>query len=490
MRVAGSVVLYTPFTLVFCLMTRNWLPVWCFALSLFLFFIVSPLTRHGMFLDGIVYAAIAKNLSLGYGTIWQLFFSKTELVGFYEHPPLAIYFQSLFFKYLGQGFYVERLYCFLMAIGQFSLLAWYWLKNERVVTLGFLLLVWGLISLNHLYVSNMLEGTLTLFTTFVCVFYVLQSESIDDTRSLKWLCIYFICAFGMVIAFFCNGPTAFFPLVLPVIIAIFQDDQQLLNGFKKTSCLLGFLVAIFLLVYTLQPNALYITQRYFRQQLFPAVTGARQLDYIGLAHLHVIMLYVRAYVWASVFGAVCHWLAFKINATRYPLTPRAKIWLSLSLVASLPIGISHKQAFSYLMQSAPFFTLFIAESCFKPFQVILAYCSLCAWRSRVLLLANGILLMGCTVFFLYGFNGYNRDKLMLRDIHFLINYVGQQEVLSASPLIFKKYYTGAYFARDAMISVTPNRHYRYHLIANTEAVPTHYCLVPLPLFYYHLVIKC
>ncbi len=471
-------------------MTRNWLPVWCFSLSLLLFFIASPLTRHGMFLDGIVYAAIAKNLSLGHGTIWQLFFSKTELVGFYEHPPLAIYFQSLFFKYLGQGFYVERLYCLLMAVGQFSLLTWYWLKKERVVTLGFLLLIWGMIPLNHLYVSNLLEGTLTLFTTFVCVFYVLQTERGCAITPVKNGLTYFLCAFGMVIAFFCNGPTAFFPLALPVIIAIFQSDQRMLDGFKKTGCFLVIVVGIFLLVYTTLPNALYVTQRYFRQQLFPAITGVRQLNYVGFAHLHVVLLYVRAYMWVGLFGAFCHWLAFKIDMTRYPLTPRAKVWLSLSLVASLPIGISHKQAFSYLMQSAPFFTLFIAESCFKPFQVILAYCCLCVQRFRVFSLVNNILLIICSVFFLYHFNGYNRDKLMLQDIHFLVNYVGEQETLSASPLIFKKYYTGAYFARDAMISITPKMHFRYHLIANTEAIPAHYCLVPIPLSYYHLVKKC
>src|SRR3990167_4418365 len=110
---------------------RRWIPLWLFSLSLLLILFVLPLTRQGMFLDGVLYAAIAKNLALGYGSLWHPFYSQTDFSVFYEHPPLAIYFQSLFFKLAGQGFGVEQLYCLLMAAGQFGLIAWYWLKKEN-----------------------------------------------------------------------------------------------------------------------------------------------------------------------------------------------------------------------------------------------------------------------------------------------------------------------------------------------------------------------
>ena len=40
---------------------------------------------------------------------------------FYEHPPLAIYFQSLFFKLFGQGYGVERFYSFITHVTHMNL---------------------------------------------------------------------------------------------------------------------------------------------------------------------------------------------------------------------------------------------------------------------------------------------------------------------------------------------------------------------------------
>ena len=42
---------------------RLWFPLWFFSLSLFLILLILPLARQGMFLDGVLYAAIAKNLA-------------------------------------------------------------------------------------------------------------------------------------------------------------------------------------------------------------------------------------------------------------------------------------------------------------------------------------------------------------------------------------------------------------------------------------------
>ena len=124
---------------------RLWYPLCFFSMSLFLILILLPLTRQGMFLDGVLYAAIAKNLALSHGSLWHPFYSQTDFSVFYEHPPLALYFQSLFFKLFGQGFGVEQFYCLLMALGQFALISWYWLKsvkkeNATLVHLALLLL--------------------------------------------------------------------------------------------------------------------------------------------------------------------------------------------------------------------------------------------------------------------------------------------------------------------------------------------------------------
>ncbi|WP_019218069.1 hypothetical protein [Legionella tunisiensis] len=86
-----------------------------------------------------------------------------------------------------------------MALGQFALIAWYWLKNKNTsfLTLGLLLFLWLLIPLNHIYTNNMLESTLTLFTTFASL------VLLADTKSKSaFFCQYLISAVAILIAFF------------------------------------------------------------------------------------------------------------------------------------------------------------------------------------------------------------------------------------------------------------------------------------------------
>lgn len=146
---------------------QPWLSLWLCALSLLLLFIILPLSRHGMDPDGVLYAAMARNLSLGIGTLWEPSFSITSFHSFFEHPPLAIYFQSIFFKVFGQHWWIENLYSFLMAVCQFSLISWYWLHTKKTSwhSLGLLLFLWICIPFNHKYVHNLLPATLTVFTT-------------------------------------------------------------------------------------------------------------------------------------------------------------------------------------------------------------------------------------------------------------------------------------------------------------------------------------
>ncbi|HPB58126.1 MAG TPA: hypothetical protein PLL49_06435, partial [Bacteroidales bacterium] len=87
-----------------------------FYLSVFgiLLLIISPaMLSDGMFLDGLLYATISRNLANGIGDFWHPHLTKTLSPVFVGHPPLVFGLQSLFFKILGDNIYVERLYSFL-----------------------------------------------------------------------------------------------------------------------------------------------------------------------------------------------------------------------------------------------------------------------------------------------------------------------------------------------------------------------------------------
>jgi hypothetical protein len=67
---------------------------------------VPPLIQDDMFLDGVTYAAISKNLAHGYGTFWMPHYTQTKDAVFHGHPPLVFGIQSFFFRVLGDSLYV------------------------------------------------------------------------------------------------------------------------------------------------------------------------------------------------------------------------------------------------------------------------------------------------------------------------------------------------------------------------------------------------
>ncbi|HHF7345658.1 TPA: glycosyltransferase family 39 protein [Legionella feeleii] len=470
--------------------SRSWYPLCFFSLSLLLIFIILPLTRQGMFMDGVIYAAIAKNLSLGYGSLWQPYYSQTDFPLFYEHPPLVFYFQSLFFRLFGQGFGVEQFYSFLMALGQFALISWYWLKNKNTsfLTLGLLLFLWLLIPLNHIYTNNMLESTLTLFTTFASLVLLANTKS----KSAFFL-QYLISAIAILVAFFCNGPTAFFPLAVPLLNKLIHEQQAIVKGIKETIFLIALVVLLLGSFYLLVPAALINTQKYFSQQLLASITGTRELNYVGLNHLHIVVLFYKPYRLVTLFALLSLAISAKIEGQglikKFKSSlqeKRAWFFLALALVSSLPVGISHRQALNYIMQSAPFFTLAMMYFCFESVKTIADYCKSKPWFFKTLTSLSCLIFVACIAIVFNLASGFNRHKAMLEDLNYLINYCKNDEIISVSPTLYYKWYTGAYLARNSMISVTPQAGKPLYLTLKTEPVPDNYHLIKLPLSYYHL----
>ena len=87
-------------------MNYKHLPFWIATLALFIGLIVSVLIQDGMFMDGMLYTNVAKNLGNGIGTFWNPISSETWMADgratFHEHPPLVFGIQSVFFLCIRQ----------------------------------------------------------------------------------------------------------------------------------------------------------------------------------------------------------------------------------------------------------------------------------------------------------------------------------------------------------------------------------------------------
>jgi len=86
------------------------LPFYLFLAGFFFIIICKDVFSNGMFLDGLIYSTVSKNLANGIGTFWNPHFTATCMPNFHEHPPLAFGIQSLFYRFLGESRFIDKVY--------------------------------------------------------------------------------------------------------------------------------------------------------------------------------------------------------------------------------------------------------------------------------------------------------------------------------------------------------------------------------------------
>lgn len=481
-----------------------WRKVFFYSLCLFFVIIVIPLLHPSVSFDGIIYASIAKNLNLGYGTLWRPMLSEAILNPFYEHPPLALYFQSLFFKILGPRFEADQIYALCMAVSQFGLIAWYWLKNQKApqLSLGLLLLLWLIIPLNWHYIDNYLIASLTLFTTMAGLLLLVNVESKLGVF-FKYLC----CSILILIAFLCDGPAAFFPLAIPLIRRVINKPTTFYIGIFETILLLCMLVAIFCFYYWWVPDAFYNSQQFIKQQVLTSINGTRGgLNATGFYN-HIAMIlqvFFKNYIAIFIVGMICVGMAAKIKSQTWVSAFKTSfsnktflLFLAIALAAALPTAVSCRIHSRYIIPSAPFFNLAMMWLCFQPFKEMVTYYSqrslLFKYQRPLEYLLFGILFISIGMLKIVQYQQSDFPKVAA-DIHKIIqyceqdNYCSQHSILSIDQNnvfdyenVLKKgiFYLSRY--ANQMITVTREPGFAYYLGFKNDPIPKGYHSVGIPL---------
>lgn len=465
-----------------------------FVLGLYVFCVLIPALRPGMYVDGVTYAAIAKNMAMGLGSIWDPYYSQTLFTHFYEHPSLALYFQSLFFKLFGQSYLVERFYDLCVWAVSLSVALTLWMQSCRrdLFAISYFLFIWILIPLNYTIVNdNLLECTANCITLIASFF--LLSPALFDQSLMRRAAKVLLAAGFMVIGFFVNGPTAFFPLAIPILNVLTTRRSTLTIAFLETFSLLMIVVLSVLTIFYFVPAAQHNIEEYFHTQLFASITGTRNMAYIGWDHLNILLLMLRN-VWpATVIAGLLCYLGYRLSGRLSRSASdleRKKGWLYfvIALAASLPVIVSHRQAFHYVAQMSPFYALFLATITYP--RVVKLYEALKAKfskRMKSVISASGVIFLfvsfGVAVFLA----GTPREHgPMLEDVHKLVSFLPQKSIVSASSAVYGSMDTSSYFARYSLISLKNKGHERYYLTLKSQHAPKGYHWYPAHLQYFKL----
>jgi 4-amino-4-deoxy-L-arabinose transferase-like glycosyltransferase len=428
-----------------------------FALFYVTAMVLPRLVVQGMFGDGLLYSSIARNMSIGKGSIWQPFFSSSYWLDnvlpiYYENPPLMLWLESLFFRFFGDYWWVEKLYSAIIFIINCVLLIkiWQFFEQKKYVKtngFGYLILVFWLLMPRVLWgnANNMMDNNLLTFCLLSILFilkalsttesFSIVSQSIDNQEiikigplSINAFFYVFLSCFSIFLGILTKGPVALYPLSIPILFAFFTKEITIKKAFNYTFILTFLNVFLFISLLYFNAEAKQYFSNYWEQRLLAVIVGSRDdMKLSGWQHLEIVKtLFVELLPILGLF--LIFYLTLKFKKIDV-LIPRKYInfglfFTFLGFSATLPIIISTKQSGIYLIPglpmfaiaatffALPFFERLIDLKMFTRFAKQLTYFS---WFGLVATLIYSAAITGT----------YQRDKLLLSDVENLKKIIPQ-----------------------------------------------------------------
>jgi 4-amino-4-deoxy-L-arabinose transferase-like glycosyltransferase len=309
------------------------------------------MVMKGMFMDGIYYAAVARNMAEGLGSFWRPYFSGPPRSLFAEHPPLVFYLESLFFRLFGDKSYTESIYCFSILLLTIACFLKIWQEAGYKEGAWAPLLLWIMSPVVYLaYPNNVLEPTLGLFNLFA-VLLLMKADKMPLARALP---IYFLAAILIICAALSKGPTALYALaVIPLLFMVYRRYSVMQAAVRSLFVIFLFGCTFLVLFEFYGPSKLFLHQ-YIEHQVVNSLKGQNN----NTSHFLIFSELIGDLVFMaiSIVAAIVY-----SKKKQKPISIRNKknalFFLLVALCASLPIVISPKQMGFYAHPSLAFFAL-------------------------------------------------------------------------------------------------------------------------------------
>lgn len=312
------------------------------------------LVQHGMFIDGLTYVSIARNMAEGLGSFWKPFYSEALYEQFYEHPPLALWLESLLFRLFGDHFWVERLFCALTVVGTIGLIRQIWQQLFSAATdlqawWPFAAILWVLNEDVYLsYPGNMLECTMNLFCMGAVALLLARGTQYRALAGAGLL---------LLAALLCKGPGALYPLAFFFFYRLAFREKSARAWWHSSFLLLATSLFCFAALWMYAP-ARHFLEQYFSRQVLASLAGQRSETPVDS----------RFFIAERVFntnlpGIIPALVAWGIYAWRYrlrfsaPVQSAAIFCFGTGISAFLPIMLSVRQSAHYAVPSAPWIAM-------------------------------------------------------------------------------------------------------------------------------------
>jgi 4-amino-4-deoxy-L-arabinose transferase-like glycosyltransferase len=462
-------------------------PTWHFYLfvaGVFLIIVSPNLFSHGMFMDGLIYSSVAKNMANGIGTFWNPHFTATFMPNFHEHPPLALGLQSIFFRLFGESRLVEKFYSLLMVLIVAIIISKIW-KTLHYKYAWFPLLLWlSTPVVAWACCNNMLENTLTVFILLSVLFYL---KSLQNKKHL----FLFMSGFMLVLGFLTKGFVAFFPWTFPLIAWFLMRQKSFRMALADTAELVLFTVTPLILLIVFIPEARLSLKTYLDVQLINSLKNVVTVDTRFFILIRLCTELIPAFVLCFLFIAWGKFRKLPLNVLKSN-HKQALVFILLGLSGVLPVMVSLKQSGFYILATYPIFAIGFSLLLYPLLETL--FCNI-NYNSKGFLffkiIAYVIFILGVT-FSLSFSTKYNHEKNRIKDIYTIILQVPSGSIINIEPEMFPDWVSHGYFSRFKSISLDPElkNNREYLLVKNeiySDTLERNYKIIPLNTTVYKLL---
>jgi hypothetical protein len=443
-------------------------------LAVILALVLPDLLRHGMFMDGTMYAIISKNYAIGKGTFWYPFLSySSETHGqnaFLEHPPLIYFLQSFFFKIGGDSFLCERMYClFTLIIGAFLIARiWMLINSDNEVLKNYFwlpVLLWIIIpTVNWAFKNNMHENTLSIFV-LGAVYFLIYSVRVKENNYI------FVVLAGIFIflASFSKGLPGFFPLTFYIIYKFCFKNITWKKTIGNTFLVVLTPVLIYFLIVSFSDDAYKSLSFHLKERLVYRIFNNPQVEnrfvviFWFLCDMIVpilLVLLIKGILYLKIKSF--YWFK-EIEQKQYFF-----LFLFLGLVGVLPLCLTKVQRAVYYVPSLPYFAIALSFIVLKDVKSLAELLNENKAAQRSLEIFSVTALAISITYSVMCFGKTLRDQTELEDVRKIASVTGNNVSVCTSKGIYYEWGFQFYLLRYNEITLKTNWEYDQYILLGKE----------------------
>lgn len=455
---------------------------WIFTIAVIFILIVSQLIQDGVFMDGMLYISVGKNLADGIGTFWNQSFSKTSMFSYHEQPPLYGGLIALFYKVFGSSMYVERLFCFVCYSGVAIYLVKLWkaiFKHEEPKKFTWLpVLFFTSIPVVFWAYTNHVEETVMTFFALASVYHSYKACFNKEKVVLNLI----LAGVFVFLSSLTKGVQGLFPFATVGFYWLLNyKNYSFVKMILLSLVLVGTSILIYGLVFLLSDEALQSFKTYF------GIRFVNTFNNVGATtgnRFELLIRLINELLPLAILSVIILFFSRKQKSGAIVIADRTKsiIWFVLiGLSGSLPLMVTLEQRGFYLVTALPYFAMAFAlllaprlSNLFNQINEKSIGLIVFKYFSIVLLVASFVFAYTCI-------GKAKRDGEMLKDVYAIGKLFPRGETVSIPSEMWNDWNLQTYMVRYNYISMevgdTTNNYFLIRKDLPVSLVPEGYQLL-------------